>query len=151
MNVCLCVCLRIIVSQVKTSQRSTERPPTHTHTTLSRPVVVKQLPGPSLPKLMAQLNIDVDSGIIRISRFIYSVCPGMSQATLFSRAFVEPARISEGLAPSEIGIHNTPHQIGIRNTPLTCVMFCCFVLTLSRPVVVKQLPGPSLPKTDGIV
>ena len=51
---------------------------------LSRPVVVKQLPGPSLPKLMAQFNIDVDSGIIRISQLIYGVCPGMSQAMLFS-------------------------------------------------------------------
>ena len=70
---------------------------------LSRPVVVKQLPGPSLPKLMEQLNIDLDSGIIRISQFIYRICPGMSQDTLVSRAFAVPVRIREGLAPSEIG------------------------------------------------
>ena len=50
--------------------------------TLSRPVVVKQLPGPTLPKLMAQFNIDADSGITRISQFIYSICPGMSQDAL---------------------------------------------------------------------
>ena len=71
--------------------------------TLSRPVVVKQLPGPSLPKLMAQFNIDVDSGIIRISQLIYGICPGMSQATLFSIVFIAPALIGEGLVPSEIG------------------------------------------------
>ena len=34
---------------------------------LSRPVGAKQLAGPSLPKLMAQSNTHVDSGIIRIS------------------------------------------------------------------------------------
>ena len=62
--------------------------------TLSRPVVVK---------LMAQFNIDFDSGIIRISQLIYGICPGMSQATLFSRVFVVPALIREGLVPSEIG------------------------------------------------
>ena len=33
---------------------------------LSRPVGVKQLSGPSLTKLMAQFNTDVDSGTIRI-------------------------------------------------------------------------------------
>ena len=33
---------------------------------------------------MAQFNIDVDSGIIRISQLIYGICPGMSQATLLS-------------------------------------------------------------------
>ena len=52
---------------------------------------------------MAQFNIDVDSGIIRISQLIYGICPGMSQATLFSRVFVVPALIREGLVPSEIG------------------------------------------------
>ena len=45
---------------------------------LSRPVGVKQLPGPSLPKLMAQFNPDVDSGIIRISQIIDRVCPHRS-------------------------------------------------------------------------
>ena len=52
---------------------------------------------------MAQFNIDVDSDIIRISQFIYGICPGMSQATLFSRAFAVPVRIREGLVPPEIG------------------------------------------------
>ena len=52
---------------------------------------------------MAQFNINVDSGIIRISQLIYGICPGMSQATLFSRVFVVPALIREGLVPSEIG------------------------------------------------
>ena len=52
---------------------------------------------------MEQFDMDVDSGIIRISQFNYSICPGMSQATLLSRAFPVPVRISEGLAPSEIG------------------------------------------------
>jgi hypothetical protein len=37
----------------------------------------------TLSRLMAQFNIDVDSGIIRISQFIYRICPGMSQHTLF--------------------------------------------------------------------
>ena len=42
---------------------------------------------------MAQFNIDVDSGIIRISQLICGICPGMSQATLFSSnsSFVAPA------------------------------------------------------------
>ena len=66
-------------------------------------MVVKQLSGPSFPKLMVLFNIDVDSGIIRISRFIYSICPGISQATLFSGAFSVTVRIMEGLVPSEIG------------------------------------------------
>ena len=48
---------------------------------------------------MAQFNIDIDSG----SQLIYGDCPGMSQATLFSRVFVVPALIREGLIPSEIG------------------------------------------------
>ena len=52
---------------------------------------------------MAQFNIDVDSGITRISQFIYSICPGMSQATLVSIAFAVPVGIREGLAPSETG------------------------------------------------
>ena len=40
---------------------------------LSRPVVVKQLPGPSLLKLVGQFNIDVDSGIIRtISQVVFA-------------------------------------------------------------------------------
>ena len=69
-------------------------------TILSRPVAVKQLPGPSLPKLMAEFNIDVDSGNIRISQFIYRICPGMSQDMLFSRAFAVPERTREGLVPS---------------------------------------------------
>ena len=42
---------------------------------LSRPVGVKHLPGPSLPKLMAQFDTDVDSGIIRISQFIDRIFP----------------------------------------------------------------------------
>ena len=52
---------------------------------------------------MAQFYIDVDSGILRISQFIYSICPGMSQAALFSRAFDVPVHIREGLVASEIG------------------------------------------------
>ena len=52
---------------------------------------------------MAWFNIDVDSGIKRISQLIYGICPGMSQATLFSRVFVVHAGIWEGLVPSEIG------------------------------------------------
>ena len=52
---------------------------------------------------MAQFNIDVDSGIIRISQLVYGICPGMLQAALFSGAFVVPARIREGLVPSGIG------------------------------------------------
>ena len=52
---------------------------------------------------MAQFNIDIDGGIIRISQLIYGNCPGMSQATLFSRVFVVSALISEGLVPSETG------------------------------------------------
>ena len=42
---------------------------------------------------MAQFNSDVDSGIIRISQLIYGICPGMSQATLFSSnsSFVVPS------------------------------------------------------------
>ena len=52
---------------------------------------------------MAQFNIDIDSGIIRISQLIHGICPGMSQATLFSRVFVVPALIREGLVPSEVG------------------------------------------------
>jgi len=52
---------------------------------------------------MAQFNIDIDSDIIRISQLIYGICPGMSQATLFSRVFVVPALVREGLVPSEIG------------------------------------------------
>ena len=52
---------------------------------------------------MAQFNTDVDSGIIRISQLICGICPGMSQATLFSRVFVVPALIREGLVPSKIG------------------------------------------------
>ena len=52
---------------------------------------------------MAQFNMDLDSGIIRISQFIYSICPGMSQATLFSGAFTVPVRIRERVVPSEIG------------------------------------------------
>ena len=84
-------------------------PVTQFGTIPSRPVVVKQFPGPSLPKLMAQFNIDVDSGIIRISQFICSICMGMSQATLFSRAFAVPVHIREGLVPSEIGTVYTFH------------------------------------------
>ena len=66
--------------------------------------------------LMAQFNIDVDSGVIRISQLIYGICPGMSQATLFSSnsSFVAPALNREGLVRLE----------RVRNTPLTCVMFC---------------------------
>ena len=45
---------------------------------------------------MAQFNINIDSGIIRISQVIYGICPGMSQVTLFSRVFVVPALIKEG-------------------------------------------------------
>ena len=101
---------------------------------LSTPVVVKQLRGPSLPKPMAQFNVDVDSGIIRISQFIYSIGPCVSQATLFSRALAVPVRIREGLAPSEIG-----------------TIYTFDILILGRPVAVKQLPGPSLPTTDGTV
>ena len=62
--------------------------------------------------MMAQFNIDVDSGIIRISQLIYGICPGMSQATLFSRVFVVPVLFREGLV----------HLKLVRNTPLTCVM-----------------------------
>ena len=62
---------------------------------------------------MAQFNMDVDSGIIRISQLIYGICPGMSQATLFSREFVVYALIRKGLV----------HLKRVRNTPLTCVMF----------------------------
>ena len=56
-------------------------------------------PAVLFPKLMAQFNIDIDSGIIRISQLIYGICPGMSQATLFSsnRSFVVPALNREGL------------------------------------------------------
>ena len=96
--------------------------------TLSRPVVVKQLPGPSSPKLMAQFNIDLDSGIIRISQLINGSCPVMSQATLFSRVFVVPARIREGLVPFEIGAFNT-EQTG----------YC------------KKNPQPFSTQTDGTV
>ena len=60
-------------------------------------------PRPFSFKLMAQFHIDIDSGIIRISHFIYRICPGMSQDTLLSRAFAVPVRIREGLVPSEIG------------------------------------------------
>ena len=52
---------------------------------------------------MAQFNMDIDSGIIRISELIYGICPGMSQAALFSRVFVVPALIREGLVPFKIG------------------------------------------------
>ena len=52
---------------------------------------------------MAQFNIDVDSGIIRISQLVYGICPGMSHATLFSRVCVVAALIREGLVPSKIG------------------------------------------------
>ena len=87
--------------------------------TLSRPVVVKQLPGPILSKLMAQFNIDVDSGIIRISLFIYSICPGVSQATLFSRAFVVP------VVPA---LHNTPllRNLLYEQQPYTLVWIYAF-------------------------
>ena len=37
------------------------------HNLLSRSVGAKKRPGPSLPKLMAQFNTAVDSGIIRIT------------------------------------------------------------------------------------
>ena len=59
--------------------------------------------------LMAQFNIDVDSGNIRISQLIYGICPGMSQATLFPRVFVVYALVREGLV----------HLKRVRNTPLT--------------------------------
>ena len=52
---------------------------------------------------MAQFNIDIDSGIIRISQFIYNICTGMSQDTLFSRAFAVPVSIIEGVVRSELG------------------------------------------------
>ena len=80
-------------------------------------------------------NTDVDSGIIRISQLIYGICPGVSQATLFSRVFVVPARTQEGLVPSEIGAVYTFELCHVWHS-----------LTLSRPDIVKQLPGPSLPK-----
>ena len=63
---------------------------------------------------MAQFNIDVDSGTIRISQLIYGICPGMSQATMFPRVFVVYALIREGLV----------HLKRVRNIPLTCVMVC---------------------------
>ena len=75
---------------------------------------------------MAQFNIDVDSGIIRISQLIYGICPGMSHATLFSRAFVVSARIREGLVPSEIGAVNT--------------FDLCHVLPFRAQLLVNALP-----------
>ena len=75
---------------------------------------------------MAQFNIDVDSGIIRISQLIYGICLGMSQATLFSRVFV-PALIREGLVPSEIGAaytfdlcHVLPSSVTVNALPADC-------------------------------
>ena len=51
-----------------------------------------------------RFNIDIDSGIIRISQLIYGIWPGMSQATSFPRVFVVPALIREGLlVQSEMG------------------------------------------------
>ena len=105
---------------------------------------------------MAQFNTDVDSGIIGISQFICSFFPGMSQATLSSRAFAVPVHI-EGLAPSEIGTEYTFDlcrvllfrvQLLVNALPADCHDY---QQTLSRPVAVKQLPGPSLPTTDGTV
>ena len=79
---------------------------------------------------MAQFNVDIDSGIIRISQLIYGVCPGMSQATLFSRVFVVTALIREGLVPSEIGaVQFNTEQTG-----------CC-----------KTTPRPFSSQTDGTV
>ena len=74
---------------------------------LGRPAVVKPLPGPSLPKLMAQFNIDVDSGIIRISQLIHGICPGMSQATLFSQSIRCIRTYQRGTRPSEKGAEYT--------------------------------------------
>ena len=61
---------------------------------------------------MAQFNIDIHSGSIRISQVMYGICPGMSQATLFSRAFAVPVRIREGLVPSEMAQFNTDVDSG---------------------------------------
>ena len=80
---------------------------------------------------MAQFNIDVDSGIIRISQFTYAICPGMSQATLFSRAFAVPVRIREGLVPSETG---TVYTFDL-----------CHVLPFRAQLLVNALPADCRP------
>ena len=67
--------------------------------TLSRPVVVKQLPGPSLPNLMAQFNIDVDSG--HLDQPIHtSYLPGHVTGYVvawFSRAFPHIVPVGESM------------------------------------------------------
>ena len=78
---------------------------------------------------MAQFDIDVESGIVRISQLIYGICPGMSQATLFPRVFVVYALIREELV----------HLKRVRNTSLTCVTFCWAQL------LVNALPADCLP------
>ena len=66
---------------------------------------------------MAQFNIDVDSGIVRISQFIYRIFPGMSQDTVFSRAFAVPVRIGEGLKESGTQIKHQTQISGSQVKP----------------------------------
>ena len=101
---------------------------------------------------MAQFNIDVDSGIIRTSQLIYGICPAMSQATLFSRVFVVPELIREGLVPSEIGAVYTfdlcrvlpgsvTGECSPRRLPSTRTVPELDTLTIGEPYMSQWAPG----------
>ena len=102
--------------------------------TPSRPDIVKQLPGPSLHKLMAQF---------RFAFWISYWC--MLSATIHqnrSRAWTYCCYVASSLGTHALVIRRSQknsRSAGLRG-------YAWHSLTLSRPDIVKQLPGPSLRK-----
>ena len=101
---------------------------------------------------MAQFDIDIDSGIIRISQLIYDIYPGMSQATLFSQSVRCTRTYQRGTRPSEIGAeytfdlcHVLPGSVtgecSPRRLPSTRTVPVLDTLTVGEPYMSLWAPG----------
>ena len=149
--------------------------------TLSRPVGVKQLPGPSLPKPMAQFNTEQTGYCKTIPRPFSTQTDGTvsfcfggvhwgvnTEQTRYCKTIPRPSSTQiDGTVlfcffrfgywcmlspqPYTRTVPVLGRTVATLRPALTHALARIFRYILSRPVAVKQPPGPSLPNTDGTV